>query len=115
MTTTTAAKPTTASLVSEFVQACKTAGFRFTSRTYGADYVIEVSTSFTPGNASAYLTAERDSYNLLSLVPVVSYGSTWGSDSGSVGGHTALTSGQFRMCKSGVGRRFGAALAKVAR
>lgn len=114
-TTATAPKPTTAAQVEAFVAACREAGFRIDSRSYGQDYVVEVSTTFAPGDTAAYLAAERASLRILSLAHVVSYGSTWGSDSGSVGGAAALHSGDFRMCKSGIGRRFGAALAKVAR
>lgn len=113
-TTRTAPRSATAIKVDEFTAACADAGFRFTSCNYGGgDYVVEVTTTFAPNDAVAYLKAEHTSYNLLGLAPVVTYGTTWGSDSGSVGGHSALTSGRFHMCKSGVGKRFGAALAKA--
>lgn len=117
MTTTThTAKPTTTQQVEAFVAACREAGFQIDSRSYGQDFVIEVSAWFTPGDVNAYLAAERASQRTLALAPMTYSGTVWGSDSGSVGGHAALTSGSFRMCKSGVSKRFGKALvARVGR
>ena len=111
---TTATVPsTTASQVTDLLAEASRLGFTVEARTHGTDYVVSVETTFAPNDTVAYVTAEADSYSLLRMVPTVTYGSTWGSDSASVGGHAALVSGQFHMCKSGVGRRFGKALVKA--
>jgi hypothetical protein len=85
----------------------RAAGFRPIYR----NDVIEVETSFTPGDANAYMAAESAATALLRVVPRVTYGTTWGSTSDGVGGHAALTSGQFYLAVSGVSRRFGSGVA----
>lgn len=72
--------------------------------------VIALETVFTPGDLDAYIAAESNAFALISKVPRVSGGSTWGSTSDGVGGHAALTSGRFHLCVSGVSKRFGAGI-----
>jgi hypothetical protein len=72
----------------------------------GHDGVVSLGKRFEPGDSKEYMVAESGAMSLLSCAPTVTYGSTWGSDSGSVGGHAALTSGDFHMNKSGISKNF---------
>jgi hypothetical protein len=66
------------------------------------DAHITVETRFEPGDAQAYRLAEGRCLEVLRLFRQVRGGTTWGTDSGSVGGHAGLTEGRCRMNKSGV-------------
>lgn len=66
------------------------------------DATITVETTFTPGDAGAYIAAEHACNDVLARFRMIRPGSTWGTDSGSVGGHAGLTGGYCRMNKSGV-------------
>lgn len=81
------------------------------STTSGA--VLTVSTTFTPGDVDAYRKAESDAYSLLRMIRAPRPGSTWGTDSGSVGGHAGLTGGYMRLSKSGVDKRVLTAIRKA--
>lgn len=66
------------------------------------DATVTAETWFTPGDVAAYITAERACNSLLARFRMIRPGSTWGTDSASVGGHAGLTGGYCRMSKSGV-------------
>jgi hypothetical protein len=105
---TTTPTPTTATQVAAFKTACKTAGWTYEAH----GEVVTVHTTFAPGDRLAYIAADNHGYSLLSLVPTVTYGSTWGTDGGSVGGASGLSGGYYRLSKSGCSKRFVKALMK---
>jgi hypothetical protein len=76
-------------------------GLRITSH----DGIVTVSGSFTPGDASAYITMESNARVILSKFRWVRAGSVWGTDSGSVGGAVGLKGGYVTMNKSGCEKR----------
>jgi len=92
----------------EFICAAKQYGFSY--EVLGS--TIKLTATFEANDHNAYCDVEDNSYKVLSLAPRTSAGSIWGSDSGSIGGMVALTSGNFRMNKSGVSTRFSKALNK---
>ena len=73
--------------------------------------VVTVERTFAPGDTRAYGLAERDCLAVLTRFPVTGPGTTWGTDSGSVGGHVGLTGGYCRMHTSGVSVRVARAVA----
>lgn len=66
------------------------------------DATVTAEAWFTPGDVAAYVSAERACNDLLSRFRMTRPGTTWGTDSASVGGHAGLTGGYCRMSKSGV-------------
>ena len=76
------------------------------------DATVTAETWFAPGDVAAYITAERDCNGLLARFRMIRPGSTWGTDSASVGGHAGLTGGYCRMSKSGVELRLARQFAK---
>ena len=107
-------KPSTTEQVAAFKAACAEHGWRFeaSSGASTGDGVVTVTTSFAPGDTAAYVVADSVGYGLLSLVPVVDYGSTWGTEGSGVGGHAGLPGGYYRLSKSGCSKRFVKALSK---
>lgn len=73
--------------------------------------VLRLMKRIVPDSASAFADAETDASIILGMVPQTEPGSVWGTDGLSVGGASAMATGNFRMNKSGVSRRFMAALA----
>jgi hypothetical protein len=111
MTNTTAAKPTTAHLVAEFVAACRAEGFSW----FVSANSVGVRTSFAPGDRKAFVDADSIAPELLALVPITRSGSMYGTDGSGVGGMVAINNGHFTLRQTGASKRFAAALAKVAR
>jgi hypothetical protein len=72
------------------------------------DQIVTVYGTFEPGNKSAYVDMENNAYRLLGMFKQVRAGSTWGADSGSVGGAIGLEKGNVTMHKSGVEKRLAA-------
>ena len=95
-------------IAADFLARAATLGFTVSAR----NTVVSVYRSFTPGDLDAYCRIESDSYSLLRMLPVTQPGSTWGSDSGSVGGHIAVQRGHFEMNKSGISKRVIAAIVR---
>lgn len=87
-----------------FREACQNHGFhiRIVSPT-----IIEISTRFPAGFHPRFNRAETYSTVCLDMLPARG-GSRWGSD-----GVFALESGNFRLCQSGVNKRFVGALTKI--
>lgn len=75
--------------------------------------VVTVHKAFGANDAHAYIAAETDAYSILHHAPMLYPGTTWGTTSDGVGGHAGLTGGYFRLSKSGVSKRFIAALKKL--
>lgn len=113
--TTTARKSTskTAEAAERFVKECEAAGFSVSVKTHGTDAVVTVSASFTPGDTAAYVRCDGTGPLLLCQVPTVTYGSTWGTDGASVGGHAGLSGGYYRLSKSGCSKRFATAVSRL--
>lgn len=78
------------------------------------DATVTAETTFTPGDLGAYIKAERACNDLLGRFRMTRPGTTWGTDSASVGGHAGLTGGYCRMSKSGVEVRLARQFAKEA-
>jgi|SRR5215469_15172605 len=72
------------------------------------DGIVTVYGSFPAGDKEAYATMEMDAYTILRMFRQVRSGSTWGTDSGSVGGQVGLDGGYVRMNKSGCEKRLAA-------
>lgn len=94
--------------VDAFVQACKSAGFVWSVR----DSIVTIEALFTPNDREAFVRLDGAYGGVLSLAPLGG-GSVWGTEGGGVGGMVAMKHGRFTMNKSGSGKRFLAALAKV--
>jgi len=93
-----------------FLARCAELGWRVTSVD---DSVITIAKHFLPGSLQQLVACDMEYGDLLSLCPHRG-GSTWGTDCGGIGGMSALTSGVFRMHKSGDGaKRFSAAVFKA--
>lgn len=81
---------------------CKAHGFLYSL----SDTRVRIEKAFTPGDMDAFTACDMFAGDVLALVPLKG-GSVWGTDGGSVGGYSALKSGQFVMNKSGEGgKRF---------
>lgn len=104
----TATKTSPAQLAADFAARCLALGWTWSVR----GNVVEISTTFAPGDSAAYSKADGEASGLLSLAPLKG-GSVWGTDGGSVGGYVGLKNGYYRLNKSGTGARFLAALAKI--
>jgi hypothetical protein len=63
--------------------------------------IVTVWGNFTPGDKAAYVDMENRANEILRMFRQVRAGSTWGSDSGSVGGAIGLKDGLVRINKSG--------------
>jgi hypothetical protein len=72
------------------------------------DGIVTVQGTFTPGDADAFNRMESNARAILTRFKWVAPGSIWGTDSASVGGHVALTTGRFILSKSGVEKRLAA-------
>lgn len=75
--------------------------------------VLTVSKSFQKGDNDAFVNCDVVAPHILALCPSTQPGSVWGTDGGSVGGHTALINGSFRLNKSGCSKRVLQALRKM--
>lgn len=98
------------SIASEFVNACEWSGFRILS---ASGCVVTIGRSFAPEDRSAFVDCDMAYGSLLSILPRTTPGSDWGTDGGSVGGYSAIKSGNFRMNRSGVSKRVVSAIAKI--
>jgi hypothetical protein len=93
--------------VIRFVEACEKYGFTWES----TKHVVRIMKRLPPCNKDAFTEADMMAPSVLSLVPLKG-GSVWGTDGGSIGGWSALQSGNFVMNKSGEGSRFTTALSR---
>ena len=85
----------------DFIETCNRYGFTFSTR----GSIITVEKLIRAGSNEDFADAESQSSNLLSMIPMTSPGSIWGTDGLSVGGYTAMKTGGFRMNKSGCSKR----------
>lgn len=105
-------KVSTSESVAQFVAKCKDYGFSFAVK---GESVVTVSKQFVAGNSEAYCDAENEAFNIMALCPRTQLGSQWGTTSDGIGGHVGLTGGYMTLNKSGVSKRFIAALRKAVR
>ncbi len=91
----------------EFAQKCKTAGI-IIERAEGS--IITLRKTFTAHDNAGFASAETD-VSIIYDAPGKG-GSVWGTDGASIGGMVALQNGVMRMNKSGVQKRWLAALKK---
>lgn len=84
-----------------FAAKAKELGFRFEANMNR----VAITKLITPGSREEFANADMSYDSVLGLAPLRG-GSVWGTDGGSVGGMSALNSGQFRMNKSGTGANF---------
>jgi len=91
--------------------------FKSTCEKYGFTYsftpsVIRVFKTIPIGDHIAFRECDMMVGSVLSKAPLRG-GSEWGTDGGSIGGMTAINTGKFQMNKSGSGKAFINALAKI--
>jgi hypothetical protein len=67
--------------------------------------IVTVWGNFTPGDQMAFMEMESDAYHVLNMFRQVRAGSTWGTDSGTVGGALAVQDGLLRLNRSGIEKR----------
>jgi hypothetical protein len=92
----------------KFTAACKQHGFTWSIR----GSVLVIKKAIPINDEEAFVYCDMVYWDILALAPLRG-GSIWGTDGGSVGGYAALKSGNFVMNKSGEGKRFLTALAKL--
>jgi hypothetical protein len=63
--------------------------------------IMTVSKRIIPGDLQSFAEADMTVYSVLELLPRTSAGSDWGTDGGSVGGMSAVNTGNFLMNRSG--------------
>jgi hypothetical protein len=68
---------------------------------------------FTPKNLDAYLQADTEWYSFVTLIDRTRPGSTWGTTSDGVGGHSALERGCYEINMSGGSKRILKAISKL--
>jgi len=108
MTSSTRRKPTLADGKAWATEALNAGVSRIAYRDHGATggVVIEIGIDFLAGDASEYAAAENLANAFMSEVPVVAYGSRWGTTSDGVGGHAGMSVGEMTLLMSGVSKRF---------
>jgi hypothetical protein len=100
-------KLTTADIIAQvkaFTAECRTRGVTI-ERCQPTSTVLTLSKTFTPGDKAAYCKAEGD-VGIIYTVRQTEPGSTWGTDSGSIGGHVGITQGCMRLNRSGCSKRW---------
>lgn len=89
----------TQAIAQEIADLCKKLGWKYDVRP-GGD-VLTITKEFTPGDRDEFVQADGEYYDILSLLPTSSSGSTWGTDGSGIGALSAIKNGLFRMNKSG--------------
>jgi len=92
-----------------FVSQCKEYGFTYTVGTN----ILRVHRKFQPGNLEEFTYCDMWGPHLLGIVKATQPGSIWGTDGGSVGGHVAVTSGNYTLNKSGCSKRILKQISKI--
>jgi hypothetical protein len=93
----------------EFVAKCRQYGWNYSIRPNG---IVTIEKAFAANDKAAFAECDMDAYTIFDYCPLKG-GSIWGTDGGSIGGAIALGQGVYRLNKSGSGKAFLAALAKV--
>ena len=75
--------------------------------------ILTASKRITPGNPASFADADMSVYSVLECLPRTSPGSDWGTDGGSIGGMSAMNTGNFFMHRSGGSKQVLKALAKL--
>lgn len=74
--------------------------------------IVTITKRFTPGNMEELTDCDMEYFSILCDAPLKG-GSVWGTDCGGIGAMAALRDGNFRMNKSGSGKRFLAEVEKL--
>lgn len=85
----------------DFAAKCKERGI--TIDVHGG--ILRLSQRFQAGSNEAFTNAETD-VSIIYEAPQTEPGSTWGTDGGSVGGASAMSTGLFYLNRSGVSKRW---------
>lgn len=91
-----------------FVAKCREYGFTFTAR----PNVVTIEKRLVAGDPRSFAETEMESSIIFDYCPLRG-GSVWGTDGGSIGGATAMQTGQFKMNKSGSGAAFVKAISRI--
>jgi hypothetical protein len=75
--------------------------------------MLTIEKHFTPNDNEGFITCDMEYWDILSLLPTTSPGSTWGTDGSGIGALSAMRYGCFRMNKSGGSIRVLNALKKL--
>ena len=73
--------------------------------------ILTITKVIATNDNAAFVKADGEWYSILSLLPQTREGSDWGTNGSGVGGHAAMTTGQFTMKRSGGSKRILKALA----
>lgn len=92
-----------------FLKACKNEGFNVDVPQPG---VVTISKGFEAGDLRAFVSCDSAGPMLLSMLGATR-GSQWGTDGGSVGGHSAVRHGAYRLNQSGVPLRLSSAIERM--
>ena len=93
----------------EIKEKCQKLGWSYEVR----GSILTIQKHFTPGDNNGLVECDMFYYDILSLLPQTSPGSTWGTDCGGIGAYAALKTGCFTMNKSGGSKTVLKALAKL--
>lgn len=91
----------TLALVRSFLQDCKQAGWSVST----GGSIVTIQTTFEPGDNDAYVKADGESFQLMSILPHASTGSTWGTTGDGVGGHVGKEHGYYTLKCSAISKR----------
>lgn len=104
------ATSTPAQQAQKLLSIAKELGFTVTVRNGS---ILTVSKRIIPGDAASFADADMSVYSVLEQLPRTSPGSDWGTDGGSIGGMSAMQTGNFFMHRSGGSKQVLKALAKL--
>ena len=90
--------------VDKFMTVCRDSGFVWDVSDYSS--VVSISSVIPQDDLDAYVRTENTAFRIFDYVPQTAAGSVWGSTSDGVGGHVAVTTGNFELHKSGISKRF---------
>ncbi len=100
-------KLTTADIIAQvknFAAECRARGVTI-RRIEAGRSVLTLTKDFAPGDKAAYCKAESD-VGIIYTVRQTEPGSTWGTDSGSIGGHVGIEQGRMILHRSGCSKRW---------
>lgn len=98
----------TAAAVRSFIATAKELGWGISLR----GDIVSIHKAIARNNSASFAAADGEYMSVLTMAPMSRPGSIWGTDGGSVGGHSAMKNGSFVMNMSGVSKRFLTSLRK---
>jgi hypothetical protein len=93
---------------SEFISSARAEGFSV----FASGEVVTLVKRFTPGDREAFVGCDMIAPGILLSLPA-GCGSMWGTDGGSIGGMSAMSSGVFKLNRSGIRKRVVSEIAKI--